>query len=139
MTGWPGSTWWLAVPALLLALLVPARAIALCCFAVVGPAAPAGAHANHGPTPHHRPDGEPARVGPGLGPAAVSACVGLTTPAPALRERGPSVDAAPGAGDPAIAPVVRVRDFGLLRRQAPLPMAPVSHSVGVESLHPLRL
>ncbi|MGH7563683.1 MAG: hypothetical protein ACREK5_04590, partial [Gemmatimonadota bacterium] len=75
----------------------------------------------------------------GLGTAAETACVGLTTSSPALRERGRSGDTAPGAGDPAIAPVARVRDLGPPPRLAPLTLAPASHSVGVETLHPLRL
>jgi hypothetical protein len=139
VTGRYGTTRWLAMPALLLALLVPARAIAFCCLGVAGPAAAAGAHATHGPTPHHRSDGEPKPIGQTLGPAAESACVGMTTSAPALRERGRSGEAAPGAGDPAIAPVARVRDLGPPPRLAPLPLAPVSHPVGEEILYSLRL
>lgn len=139
MTGGRGSTPWLAVPALVLALLVPARAIALCCLGVAGPWAAAGAHATHGPTPHHRAGGELAPVGPGLGPAAESACFVLTTTAPALCERGRSGDAAPGAGDPAIAPVAQVRDFGPPPRLASHSLTPVSQPHCVENLHPLRL
>lgn len=136
MTGRRGSTRGLALPALLLALFVPVRAISLCCLGVAGPAT--GLHATHGPTPHHRPDVEHAPVGPVLGPAAQPACVAVTTSAPALRERGRAGDPAPGAG-PAIAPVASVRDFGPPPRLAYLAPAPVSRPVGAETLHPLRL
>lgn len=139
MTGRRDSMRWLALPALLLALLVPARAIALCCLGVAGPAAPAGAHATHEPTPHHRASGEPVPVDPGLGPVAEFACVLVTTSAPALRERGRSGDAAPGVGDPAIGPVAQVPELGPPPRLAPLPRAPVSHPVDVEAPHPRRL
>lgn len=139
MTGRHGWTRWLALPALLLAVLIPAQAIAICCLGVAGPAAPAGAHETHGPTPHHRAGGEPAPVDPGLVPAAESACVIVTTSGPALRERGRSGDTAPEAGDPAVPPVPQVHDFGLPPRRGPLPPAPVSHPVEVGILHPLRL
>ncbi len=135
----PGSTRRLAVSALLLALLVPARAIALCCLGVAGPAVEVGAHATHGPTPHHRAGGEPATVGPALGAAAESGCTGLQASAPALRERDRSGDTAPGAGDPPLALIARVRDLHPPVCLAPHSLTPVSQPHGVENLHPLRL
>ena len=134
MTGRPGSRR-LAVPALLLALLVPARAIALCCLHV----APAGAHTTHGPVSHHRAGAEPAPVGPALGLASESACVGLTTSAPALRERGRWGETAPEAGDPASVPIDQVRDFAPPACVVPRSLTPVSLTGGVEDIHPLRL
>lgn len=139
MTGRPRSTRRLAVPALLLALLVPARTIALCCLGDTGPATPAGAHATHGPTSHHRSAGEPAPVGSGLGLAAESECVVLTTFAPALRERGRSCDTGPEGGDPALMPIAQLRDFGPPGCLVPRWVTPVSLPHAVEDFHPLRL
>jgi hypothetical protein len=138
VTGRHGSMPPLALLSLLLTLLVPAQATALCCLGVAGPAAAAGAHAAHGPTPHHPAGGGPAPVGPGLGSAADSGCVVVTASPPALRERARSGETPTGAGNPA-PPVARVPHPGPPPRLASLPRAPVSLQVDGEAPRPLRL
>ena len=81
-----------AVPALLLALLVPARAVALCCFDER--LADRGSHAGaHGSSHHAHARALEMRLVPAT-PAPD--CETLTSPAPALRERD-RIDTAPGA------------------------------------------
>ena len=94
MSGARGRSLRFAVPALLLALLVPARAVALCCFD--GPLADHRMHAGAHGSSHHAPDraGEMKYVL--VNAAPVSDCETLTSPAPALRERD-RCTTAPGA------------------------------------------
>ncbi|MGH7550896.1 MAG: hypothetical protein ACREK3_09140 [Gemmatimonadota bacterium] len=128
----------LAMPALVLALLVSARAISLCCLDVAGAQAEAARHATHGSTPHHRSEGEPAS-GPALAILPTSDCVVLTTPVPALRERGRSGDAAPGVGDPPLALAAGVGYPDVPDRPVRPSLTSVSRTARAENPHPLRL
>lgn len=137
LTGRGRSAQWLALPALLLALLVPARAIALCCFDVTGSQAPAEQHSPHGSMPHHGSDEqEPVPVDPALASLATSGCYVPTTPA--LRERGCSSDPAPPAGDPPPASAPGVDCPPAPDRSVP-PRLTLASLPGPVEKHPLRL
>ncbi|MGH7570803.1 MAG: hypothetical protein ACREMK_03030 [Gemmatimonadota bacterium] len=139
MTGSRRSALRLAMPALLLALLVPARAISLCCLDMVGTQTPAARHSTHGSMPHHRSEAESVPVGQALAPLPTSVCVILATPAPVLRERGRSGDAAAGVGDLALASTAGLGYPPTRDRPVHPWLTSVPQPAGLESPHPLRL
>lgn len=125
-----------AVFALLMALLVPARAIALCCLEQIADAGPPmGAH---GSTSHHGHDG----TGGGesaftiAGPA--SDCDEPVDPVPLLRERN-RADGASGAGDAALpSPSILVASISP-RETADHPDPSASYPARARVAYPLRL
>lgn len=129
----------LALPALLLAVLVPARAIALCCLEAAVPVSPAAAHAAHGATPHHRSAGGPQAVGRDLATASAAHCDVLTTIAPALRERGREGDVGSGVDSPALTPTPWGGGSTPSARVDSRIRTPFPRPAGLESPPPLRL
>jgi hypothetical protein len=121
-----------AVPALLLALLVPARAVALCCFD--GRLADRGSHAGaHGSSHHAHARALEMRLVPA---APAPDCETLTSPAPALRERD-RCDAAPGAVGASIS-TTKLLAPGPSTGRVILREALAGQSIRREAPHPLR-
>lgn len=139
MTGRVQSARRLALPALLLAVFVPARALALCCLEAPVPVSPASAHAAHGATAHHRSAGEPQPSGQDLTTASAAYCDVLTTIAPALRERGRQGDIGSGADSPALAPTPWGGESTPSARLGPRIRRPFPRPAGLETPSPLRL
>lgn len=121
--------------ALLMALLVPARAIAVCCLD--GQADAEKTAAVDGPASHH---GHDVQAGGGLAftsPASASDCDDSADVVPLPRERS-RADVAPGAG-PAALPtptILVVCVSSAARFELPDAYAP---QAGVQISHPLRL
>jgi hypothetical protein len=123
-----------AVPALLLALLVPARAVALCCFD--GRLADRGSHAGAHGSSHHA-HARALEMECVLVPAAPAPdCETLTSAAPALRERD-RIDTAPGAVG-ASPPTANLLPPGPAKGPVILPDALAGVSAHREAPHPLR-
>lgn len=140
MTGRGGSARQrLALPAFLLAVFVPARAIALCCLEAPVPVSPGIAHAAHGAKAHHRSAGGSPQVGQDLATASAAYCDVLTTIAPALRERGRQGDVGSGADSPTAAPTPRGGGAAPSARVVPRIRTPFPGPAGLETPPPLRL
>lgn len=127
---------WFAALALLLALIVPARAVALCCLdGLADREAPVGAH---DPASHHGPD-HAGREKSAVAPAAPSSdCDAPAAPAPLLRERSCSDDAA-GAGDAALPSPTMIVALVPSTEPAILLVTPVSFPDRGRIPHPLLL
>ena len=122
--------------AILMVLLVPARAIALCCLD--GQADGEITAAAHGPAPHHAHDG---RGDGGLAftsPAPAPDCDQPAIVVPLLRERS-RADVAPGA-DPAAPPTATAPVVKVSSAARSAPPDPFAAQVGrARVAHPLRL